>query len=240
MAEPEINNYSPWNKKLRKTLLIIAAALTLITVILFVIPIGIPSKILGILIFLVCIDIIILVWSTKKYYNFGLAFLFLIVIAIFFRSMRWPGTSVFFTVGFSGLACFSLYSAQIFLKKYDHCTFLKYIGFSSSIVLSIVSLGLLWKNMHWPMAGLILNTGLGLFIPFLFAFVFTLPGSNYINWNGTEKAVFFRTIIVPMAFVYILCVMMFVLPEIWIAITRTPLIPFDMWDFELLNKPGLY
>jgi len=232
--------YSPGNKKFRKNLLFIAVVLTLITIILFVIPISIPGPVFGILILLVCIDVITLVWITKKYYNWGLAFLFLIVVAILLRSLRWPLSGVLFTTGFSGLSIVSLYYASKFLSNYKHIPFLRYIGFSSSIILSIVAIGLLWKNMHWPLAGIFLNIGLGFFIPFLFAFVFTLPGSDYINWNATDRAIFFRAIIIPMAFVYTLCVLMFVLPELWTAITRHPLTPFNMWDFELLNKPGLH
>jgi hypothetical protein len=231
--------YSSGNKKFRKILLIIAAVLAIITIILFIIPIGIPGPIFGFLILFICIDVFTLVWFTKKYYNWGLAFLFLIVAAIFFKNMRWPLTGILFATGFTGLSIVSLYYASKFLSNYKHIPFLRYIGFSSSIILSIVAIGLLWKNMHWPLAGMVLNTGLGLFIPFLFAFVFTLPGSNYINWNSTDRAVFFRAIIIPMAFVYTLCVLMFVLPELWTAITRKPMTPFYMWDFELLNKPGI-
>lgn len=231
--------YSPLNLKIRKVLLIIAVVFALITLILFIIPYGIPSSIIGSLILLICINIIVYVAFTKKSYNWGLAFLFLIVTAIFFRRMRWPVTGILFSLGFTGLACFSYYYAVIFLKKYKHIAFLKYIGFSSSLILSIVSMGLLWKTMHWPLTNVILNTGLGLFIPFLFAFVFTLPNANYINWNETERTVFFRVIIIPMVFVYTLCVLMFVLPEVWISMTRNQLVPFSMWDFELFNKPGL-
>jgi hypothetical protein len=89
-------------------------------------------------------------------------------------------------------------------------------------------------------ANVILNTGLVLFIPFLFAFVFTLPSSDYINWNKSERIIFFRAIIIPMAFVYIMVVIMFVFPRIYTSITRLPLIPFDIVKIDLLNKPGLY
>jgi len=146
----------------------------------------------------------------------------------------------FFTIGFTGLGCVSIYSSAIFLGRFKHVPFLKYVGFSSSIILSIVAVGLLWKNQHWALAGVFLNTGLLLFIPLLFAFIFTLPGSNYINWEKPERVVFFRAVIIPMIFLYTLCVLMFVFPDLWTSLTRLPLTPFRMEGINLLNMPGLH
>src|SRR4030042_4479297 len=92
----------------------------------------------GIALFMVLLDVIVMVWLTKKYYNWILVFLLLIVIAIIFKGQRWPITGILYTFGFTGLACTSFYSSAVFLKRYNQNTFLKYIGFSSSIILSIV------------------------------------------------------------------------------------------------------
>jgi ABC-type sugar transport system permease subunit len=163
-----------------------------------------------------------------------------IVIAIVFRSQRWPLTRTLFGIGFTGLSYVSLYSSIIFLIKFNHQKFLKYIGFSSSIILSGVAIGLLWKNMHWPGSNILLTVGLVTFIPFLFAFLFTLPGSDYINWQKSDRTVFFRAVVVPMIFVYTLCVLMFVIPDLWQSLTRLPLTPFGMEPVELLDKAGLH
>jgi hypothetical protein len=241
MVKPETDVLkSPRHKKAVKTLIIIAAGLLLSLLILFLIPPIIPDFVFTILLFLIFLDIVMVVWFSTQYYNMGITFLVMIIIAIFFRRMRWPVTGILYTVGFTGLACFSFVFARIFLKRFNHITFLKYVGFSSSIILSIVAIGLLWKNMHWPVAGAIINTGLVLFIPFLFAFVFTLPSSDFINWNKSERTIFFRAIIIPMTFVYVLVVIMFVFPDIYTSMTRTPLLPFGMVKVDLLNKPGLF
>jgi hypothetical protein len=241
MAEPEtVVANSPSRKSSIKILIIIAVVLLLVTLILFSIPPIIPDFVFTVLLFLTFLDVVMIVWFLTQYYNLGITFILMIITAIFFRRMRWPVTGILYTIGFTGLACFSFILARIFLKRFNHITFLKYIGFSSSIVLSIVSMGLLWKNMHWPLAGLILYTGLGLFIPLLFAFVFTLPSSDYINWNKSERRIFFRTIIIPMAFVYVLVVLMIVFPEVYTAMTRKPLLPFNMGVVDLQLKPGLY
>jgi hypothetical protein len=229
---------SPRHKKAVMTLIIVAVCLLLILLILYLIPPLIPDFVFTVLLFLTFLDVVMIVWFLTQYYNLGITFILMIITAIFFRRMRWPVTGILYTIGFTGLACFSFILARIFIKRFNHITFLKYIGFSSSIVLSIVSMGLLWKNMHWPLAGLVLYTGLGLFIPFLFAFVFTLPSSDYINWNKSERRIFFRTIIIPMAFVYILIVLMIVFPEVYTAMTRKPLLPFNMGVVDLQLKPG--
>lgn len=224
---------------LRKVLMILLPFLITISIVLIILNNSLLETLCGILLFCAFLVAVAVAMVLRKYYNWSLVFLLLIVIAIIFRSQRWPLAGVFFTIGFTGLGCVSLYSSAIFLKMYNHVPFLKYIGFSSSIILSVVSMGLLWKYQHWVLAGVLLNSGLVVFIPFLFAFIFTLPGSNYINWDKSERIVFFRAVIIPMIFLYILCFLMFVLPDIWTSITRMPLKPFRMEEIDLLKMPGL-
>jgi hypothetical protein len=224
---------------LRKVLMFLLPFLITISVVLIILNNSLLETLCGILLFCAFLVAVAVALVLRKYYNWSLVFLLLIVIAIIFRSQRWPMTGIFYSIGFTGLGCVSFISSVIFFKKYNHIPFLKYIGFSSSIILSIVSIGLLWKNMHWPLAGIILNSGLVVFIPFLFAFIFTLPGSNYINWDKSERIAFFRAVIIPMIFLYILCVLMFVFPDIWTSITRMPLKPFRMEETDLLKMPGL-
>ena len=228
------------HKKFSKVLIVLLPFLIIIGIIQIILKNSLFEESAAIFLLLSFIDAALVALLLKKYYNWSLVFLLGIIIAIIFRSQRWPLTGLFFGFGFTGLGCISLFSSAIFFKKYNHIPFLRYIGFSSSIILSIVSLGLLWKNMHWPLAGLVLNSGLVVFIPFLFAFIFTLPGSNYVNWDKSERIVFFRAVIIPMTFLYILCVLMFVFPDLWTSLTRLPLTPFRMTDLDLLNKPGLF
>jgi hypothetical protein len=241
MNDPEVNvQKNPKRRKAIIALIIAAAIQVLLTVILFLIPPLIPDFVFAILMTLTFLEIVVIGWLSMPNYNLGIVFLIMVIVAIFCRRMKWPVTGILNTIGFSGLALFSVFFAAIFLQKFKRNAFLRFIGFSSCIVLSIVSLGLLWNTMHWPVADFIINTGLVIFIPFLFAFVFTLPGSNYINWNKSERLLFFRVIVIPMIFVYTLCVLMFVMPDLWNAIIRRPLTPFGMSDFELFVKPGIY
>jgi hypothetical protein len=238
MFEPGLDIYSPLNKKVRKILLILAAIL--FTISLACIILGRFGDIVPLSLLLVLLCVCTVIGLTKKYYNWNLTFLLFIVIAIIFRSQRWHGAQYFYEVGFTGLSCLSFCSSIIFLLKFDHQRFLKYIGFTFSIILSEVAIGLLFKNEHWPGAGLLLTVGLVAFIPFLFAFLFTLPGSNYINWQKSDRTVFFRAVIIPMIFVYTLCVLMFVIPDLWQSLTRLPLTPFYMEQVEFFDKVGLH
>ena len=227
------------HKKLRKVLIVLLPFLIIISIIQITLKNSFFEESAAISLLLAFIDAAVIALIIRKYYNWSLVFILLIVIAIIFRSQRWPMAGAFFTIGFTGLACVSVYSSAIFLRSYKHVPFLKYVGFSSSIILLVVSMGLLWKNQHWALAGVILNAGLLLFIPLLFAFIFTLPGSNYINWEKPERIVFFRAVIIPMIFLYTLCVLMFVFPDLWTSLTRLPLTPFRMEEIDLLHMPGL-
>jgi hypothetical protein len=62
-----------------------------------------------------------------------------------------------------------------------------------------------------------------------------MPGSNYINWSKPERKIFFRAILVPMAFVFVLSVLMFVFPDFYRIMTRSKLIPFEMAPVDLLQ-----
>jgi hypothetical protein len=226
-------------ERLRKPLLIILSVLFLLFLVLYNMRRTISFLPFFITWFLILTDVVILFVLARKFYNWNLFFLLIIITAFYLRSRRIGYWQVLLTLGFSGLSLLSLYSSYIFLKRYNHNVFLKYIGFASSFILSLVCMGLLWKNNHWPMAGIISVAGMILFIPFLFAFVFTIPNSNYINWTKSDRVVFFRTVIIPMVFVYTLCVLMFVLNDIWVSISRVQIYPFGMSPVELLVRPGL-
>ena len=203
------------------------------------IPVIIPDIVIGLTLLLLFMNILVIGILFLKPHDWGLIFIVIVLIGLFFRSMRWPLAGVLLTTGFTGLGVFSLFNTRVFLLRFRKNKFLSYIGFSFSIILSITSLGLLFKNMHWPFADLLSSVGLGLFIPYLFAFVFTLPSSDYVNWTSEERKVFFTVIIIPTTFVFLISVLMFVLPEFWNYIMRLPIQPFEIYDFELIDLPGL-
>lgn len=241
MAEFGSDDFFIRHRRKRNILLIILPFLMVISIIFVLHESPLIVSIGVFFIFLVFIDIGIAIGLlTRNHYNWIIAFLVIIIIGLLSRRYRLPLTGPFLSFGFGGLGTVSLFSSINFLKRYKHDSFLRYIGFASSIVLFTVSLGLLWRNMHWPLTYLLVNVGLVTFIPFLFAFIFTLPNANYLNWSKNERVVFYRAIIIPMIFVYSLCVMMVVFPEAWTSLTRLPLLPFEMDPADIIVKSGLH
>jgi hypothetical protein len=177
---------------------------------------------------------------SRKNYNWILFFMVLVVFSFWLKNKHWPLSGAFMTLGFGGLGSVSFFMSLGFLRRFKINAFLKYIGFSSSLVLSVVSIGLLFKNMHWPFAGYMISAGMITFITFLFAFVFLLPNANFVNWNKSERIVFFRAIVFPMIFIYGLCVLMFVFPSVWTMLIQTPSYPFAMRPVELLHTISIH
>jgi hypothetical protein len=226
------------NKKLKNVMRILLPLLLIAFPIFYILHGKLTTVLAFLTWFLIIITTVISVILSRKYYNWIFIFLLIIITAFYFRSYRIPPWHLLLVVGFSGLACVSFYSSFFFLRDFNHNIFLKYIGFTSGIILTAIFLGLLWKMMHWVMAGIFQAVGMILFFPYLFAFVLLLPGSNYVSWSKPDRTIFFRVIIIPMIFIYALCVIMYALPGIW-ASFRTPITPFGMFPLELLDKPGI-
>lgn len=224
-------------QKFKKILNILVPVLFVTSIVLFLMRrliSSIPS--LSIWLFFIIGTIIIVILS-RKFYNWVFAFLVLIITAFYLRSVRMPPWGLLLALGFSGIICISFYSAFYFLKRFDHNKFLKYIGFSSGIILTSIFMGQMFKMMHWPMAGILQTVGVVLFTPFLFAFILLLPGADYVNWSKNDRVIFFRVIIIPMIFIYGLINIMYTIP-IW-AMFRPPLVPFGMFSLDLFTKPGI-
>ena len=239
-----MTNFDPdtYYKKYRRHKLVLLLLLPVFIIICFV-GLDSPNPILmsfGLLsLLLLFIDIgVVFALLSRKHYNWMIVSLVMVVLAIFLKHYRLPLSGAFFTFGLGGLGSVSIFSSYIFLKRYAHIPFLKYIGVASSFVLFFVSMGLLWKNMHWPLAGIILNIGLVTFIPFLFAFVFTLPNANFVSWSKFERMVFFKSIIIPVVFLYTLSVLMFVFPDLWTVLLRSNVWPFGMGPVEIIGLTG--
>ncbi len=226
--------------RLRNVLILTGIILITTIVILFIIPPLNPDGIFIILSALLVVDLLLIMTIYVKIYQLSLVFIAIITLGIIFRSQRFPLSGLLFSLGFGGLSLSSVSVSFYFLRRFRDLPFLRYFGFSSSIILGIVSFGFLVKVMHWGGARIFLSGGTSLFVILLFAFIFTMPGSNFINWNKDQRQVFYSSIIIPMVFLFIISIMIVVFPEIWTILLRQPLTPFWMNEFELMQKPGLY
>ncbi len=156
--------------------------------------------------FLLLFSIIAIVINIK-FYNSILFLVTLLLLAMFFKFMHWPGAGPLFTMTLGLLSIFSVIALFKYFKNKN--PFLKWIGFSANIILPIINLTLLFKIMHWPRFDTIEYIGTFLFVILILAMVFTLPNSKYLEWTKVDKKMFYRSIIIPMTFIFIITSMSF-------------------------------
>ena len=177
----------------------------------------------------------------KKFYNAFIYLLIFVFIGFFFKHNHWPGAQAIMTIGFTMSSIGFFFIAFMLLKSVDNNRFLKLFGFFINIILSISFMGGLFKVQHWPGAGIMVYTGTLLFLIAVLALVFTLPNSNYLEWTDFHKKVFYRAIIIPMIYIFISSVLVFVFPDTWnfLFYGLDTGIPWDMKAIVLFPKEGL-
>lgn len=109
----------------------------------------------------------------KKVYVSGLVFLNVILLGAFFKIMHFPGAGISLIVGLGGFALVFYPMAWAALLKSTDDKLLKRVYHAAFISFLVVSVGALFKIMHWPGASIFLYVGLPLpFVLFLPVFVY--------------------------------------------------------------------
>jgi len=180
------------------------------------------------------------VFYIRRHYNLEIIFMTLCCLGILLRIMLIPGAGVLILLGFSMLATSSLL-VGIRLLFEDKEKFIKWFSIVKGIVLFICSLAFCFKFLHLPGGSLLLYLGSFLLILTLIGFIFRLPNSNYINWNNESRKLFYRTMVIPICFVVILCSLMLVFNETWTSILtlRSLSNPWRMLPIDLLPLEGI-
>lgn len=118
-------------------------------------------------------------------YIFGLTSALLTIIGVFFKKMHWPGASILVTVGIAlvvlvFLPLYFIASQKEQVEKKNPIYAL--VGY---ITIALLLAGALFKIMHWPGAGIMLQVGTGFmivgFIPLYVVNVFQKSGSKKIT-----------------------------------------------------------
>ncbi|MCK4665050.1 MAG: hypothetical protein KAT68_19435 [Bacteroidales bacterium] len=185
---------------------------------------------------------ILLVVYNKKYYNVFIFLIPLIIISLILKRFRMPGWPVIITLSsLVSASCFFILAIKS-LFQFKDTRFLKWFGFVVSIVLFIDFTGFGFKMMHWPGAGYLIIIGTTLFIISIIVLVFTLPSANYIKWNRFDRKYFYRVIIIPLIFLFVLSAIINAFPETWQKIMSVEYSTTEYWymqDYELEKKEGL-
>jgi hypothetical protein len=166
---------------------------------------------------------------TKEYYKWLIVFIALILLSFILKSMKIFGFEPVSSYGFGGISTIAFFSTFAFFRRYRHLPFLRYIGSSSNIVLWLFSIGILFKVNHWPAGSYFLGIGIFTYFPLLFAIIFTLPASNYADWEISDRKAYLGGIIGPLIFFFLLSSVIFIFPEIWSSIINLPIkVPWGM------------
>jgi hypothetical protein len=186
----------------------------------------------------------ILFIMAKKYYNWPVIFILIFLLGLFFKGRHWPLAGALLTTGIIFLCLTSLINAIRFQITMRNNPFLRWFGSISCVIVLTYMLGWLFLVQHWSkeMGDILGYTGIVLFVISILGLVFTLPGSNYLGWNTTEKKTFFRSILLPMGIVFSLVLITLVFSDVyfWILDRYGPPLELknsiEMFDLEGLRK----
>jgi hypothetical protein len=105
-------------------------------------------------------------------YITGLICLAITLVASIFKIMHWPGAGILLIAGIGSLTIFYLPIAYVKLKKNTGDKLLKFLYSAALFSFVVDFIGMVFKIMHWPGAGLIMIVGIPLpFILFLPVYV---------------------------------------------------------------------
>ncbi len=120
----------------------------------------------------------------KKFtYVFGLSSALVAILGALFKKMHWPGAGILMTVGIAMVVL--VFLPLYFITSYREQAEKKNPAYAivGYVTLAFLLLGALFKNMHWPGAGIAIEVGLG----FLIIGFIPLYVVNAFQRGGKEK-----------------------------------------------------
>jgi hypothetical protein len=189
------------------------------------------------------IDIGVLYFMNNKYYNWPIGLFLIFCLSLFLKRNHWPMAGFILSFSTFFISIFSVVNSIRFQISFRHNIFLQWFGFISNIVVALFMIGVVFWAQHWPkeVGDVFSYTGCLLFIISILGMVFTLPNSNYIGWTVDDRKAFFRTIIIPMAFIFGLICLIFVFTNAFWLILNKDLTSVE-WlvnDVKLFNLEGI-
>jgi hypothetical protein len=226
------------NKNFRRATYILIPVCSVIFVVSLVIPIpaDVPVFISGI-IGIIAVSNAMFIFSRKKITLFIYILVALIFVGIIFKRFHLPltgvilvTTSVMFSIGIFIFGILSILQ----IKKNRYLSILIPV---CSTILSIDSLGAVFKLQHWPGGGYMLQFSAAAIILVTIIVLLTIPQSGYFNWRTENRKSFYRNIVVPWIIASALIAYYFLIPQQTKEIIFPPRwesgVHFRMFDYKI-------
>lgn len=229
----------------RKLRILLPAGFLLLFILFFITLVFTPgfSIVLALILVFWLLSFCVSGFLASKFFNWPLLSFFVVILGIFFKRQHWPMASLMMAVGTLFLGAISIFNSLKIPYEFRNNTFLKWFGSLTGIIVALFMTGLLYMNLHWSGVVRMILIYLGLFLFFLtvLSMVFTLPFSNYVAWPDLQRKVFFRAVLIPMAFIFVFFVLVFVFPDTYNSLLGRSIItpPWYFFDVELFNLEGI-
>ena len=183
--------------------------------------------------------ILINIFLSFKYYNLIIAFVLIELLGLSFKFLHFPGADLLMLVGTLLLIIAFSKAFIVFLKKNDLPTYINRLGAASSLIAATTFLALAFSLNRYPGAQFLSYVSVSSLIIIILALVFTLPNSGFVDWSKKARTIFFRALMIPLAFLFIITATIRLYPKVFHTNTSGDHLKFMMKTVELYNKEGL-
>ena len=149
----------------------------------------------------------------KNFYNYSLWVIGFAIIVLILKYFNIQGSSFFLAIVFLLLSIGFIILSIRALIIYKSLRYLQVMGFVANLVF-VVSFFSIYAQFLGTRFQSIIYTGILFFILLNLALLFTLPNAGIHQWSGSAKRFLYRSILLPMIFVFALNTLVFVFPEI--------------------------
>ena len=174
-----------------------------------------------------------------RYYNLITFFILFVLLGLGFKLLHYPGADVLIIYGTLSLVIVFIIAIYRFIKKNNLPKYINRFGLAASLMAAFSFFALLYIVNHYPGARYMDYISVSALIIIILALVFTLPNSGFVDWSKQARTIFFRALMIPIAFLFIFTATLKLYPNV----LHLSLFNNNSRTFygkvELFNKEGL-
>ncbi len=228
-------------KKAIKWIWIVGGILFVVPVLLLIsgyTPSGLKGDILGFGLISGFLLLLINLFLTFKYYNLIIAFIFIELIGISLKLFHFPG-SVILLLGNLLIVIAFVIALFNFLKKNALPKYINQFGIAASLIAAFTFLALFFIINNYSGGKYMDYISVAALIIIILALVFTLPSSGFVDWSKQARTVFFKALMVPIAFLFIYTATLKLYPNVFHLASNDYNSSFFSEKVVQFNKEGL-